>query len=98
MFSGHVHPKITTINEMGCLESKTCWIILPTVQEELSKKTECRANTVVIFPPFNPLIPGLNIISRPVSVGPFFRNNCLNKSKAEILLEDGTYIGLHPLK
>lgn len=98
IFSGHIHPKCTMISEQGEIETKTCWIYLPFKKEKLKEKCQSNAETMLIFPPFNPLILGVNVINKKITIGPFFRNQLLDLKKTEIILENGFILGQVPLE
>ena len=80
---GHSHPAIEFQDELGSRMKEKCWVFGHTI-----------SNTrVIIIPAFSPVITGV-ALNRDLKIpGVLFSQDLLDKSRCDIFLLDGTYLG-----
>lgn len=80
---GHSHPAIEFKDELGSRMKEKCWLFGYTVEN----------TRVIIMPAFNPIITGVALNTEPKIPGVLFSQKLLDRSRCEIYLLDGTYLG-----
>ncbi|KYK32204.1 MAG: metallophosphoesterase [Theionarchaea archaeon] len=80
---GHSHPAIEFQDELGTRMKEKCWVFGYTVEK----------TRVIIMPAFNPIITGMALNSDPKIPGVLFSQHLLDKTRCDIFLLDGTYLG-----
>jgi putative SbcD/Mre11-related phosphoesterase len=80
---GHSHPAIEFQDELGSRMKEKCWVFGHTV----------KGTRVIIMPAFNPIMTGVALNRDPRVPGILFSQHLLDKSKCDVFLLDGTYLG-----
>ncbi len=80
---GHSHPAIEFQDELGSRMKEKCWVFGHTV----------KGTRVIIMPAFNPIITGVALNRDPKIPGILFSQELLDRTRCDIFLLDGTYLG-----
>lgn len=80
---GHSHPAIEFQDELGSRMKEKCWVFGHTV----------KGTRVIIMPAFNPIITGVALNRDPKIPGILFSQGLLDRTRCDIFLLDGTYLG-----
>lgn len=90
----HIHPAVVFVDSIGTRTSEKCWLRARLRRKKVRERyASCPSETIVV-PAFNPLLTGTPVnIQGGTMLGPFFRNDLVDRSTYRVYLLDGTNIG-----
>lgn len=93
LLMGHMHPAVAFRDSLGNTYVEKCWFRVPFKKRDPTGRYKTLPLEVVVVPAFNPMISGTPVNRKVTDLGPIFRERLVVKSRGQIYLLDGTFVG-----